>query len=43
MKSFVEVDQNSDFSIFNLPWGVFSTGNDQKRRIGVAIGDQSTP
>ena len=39
--SFLNIDPNCDFSIYNLPWGVFSTQNDPKRRIGVAIGDQS--
>ncbi len=40
LKSFIEVDPNSDFSIQNLPFGVFSTNSDQTPRIGVAIGDQ---
>ena len=40
MKSFVQVSENSDFTIYNLPWGVFSQ-NGASGRIGVAIGDQS--
>jgi fumarylacetoacetase len=32
------VDPNSDFSIHNLPFGIFSTPNSPKR-VGVAIGD----
>ena len=40
MKSFVPVSENSDFTIYNLPWGVFSR-NGASGRIGVAIGDQS--
>ncbi|KAG4074038.1 hypothetical protein HA402_014243 [Bradysia odoriphaga] len=39
MKSFVPVDSTSDFSIHNLPYGVFSDGSSDRRRIGVAIGD----
>ena len=34
----ISVDPASDFSIFNLPWGVFSAC-DGNRKIGVAIGD----
>ena len=36
--SWLNIDSNSDFSIQNLPMGVFSTPNHSKR-IGVAIGD----
>ncbi|XP_045065957.1 fumarylacetoacetase-like [Coregonus clupeaformis] len=38
--SFVKVDEKSDFSYHNLPYGVFSTPDNSKHRIGVAIGDQ---
>ncbi len=39
LTSWVSVPENSDFSIHNLPYGIFSVdGGD--RRIGVAIGDQ---
>ncbi|KAM9831874.1 fumarylacetoacetase [Neosynchiropus ocellatus] len=38
--SFVPVPANSDFSFHNLPYGVFSTADNPRRRIGVAIGDQ---
>ncbi|XP_061740169.1 fumarylacetoacetase [Nerophis ophidion] len=38
--SFIQVDTTCDFSIHNLPYGVFSTSEHAKRRIGVAIGDQ---
>ena len=34
----ISIDPASDFSIFNLPWGVFSA-SDGIRKIGVAIGD----
>ncbi|CAD5228466.1 unnamed protein product [Bursaphelenchus okinawaensis] len=40
MSSFIEVPAGSDFSIHNLPYGVFSTKNNPKKRIGVAIGEQ---
>lgn len=39
MKSFVEYTKNCQFPIENLPYGVFSTANDDTHRIGVAIGD----
>ncbi|MCZ2444162.1 MAG: fumarylacetoacetase [Flavobacteriales bacterium] len=38
MTTWVEVPENSDFSIYNLPYGIFSY-NDKKPRVGVAIGD----
>ncbi|KAK3751864.1 hypothetical protein QZH41_009675 [Actinostola sp. cb2023] len=37
--SFVEVTPESHFPIQNLPYGVFSTEDNSKHRIGVAIGD----
>lgn len=37
--SFIEVPEDHDFSIHNLPYGIFSTLNNRKRRPGVAIGD----
>ncbi|XP_067003237.1 fumarylacetoacetase [Anabrus simplex] len=40
MKSFVSYPEDSDFPIENLPYGVFSTEEDETPRIGVAIGDQ---
>jgi fumarylacetoacetase len=39
LRSFIDVDSNSDFPIQNLPYGVFSTGDVQAARAGVAIGD----
>ncbi|XP_069079093.1 fumarylacetoacetase [Pleurodeles waltl] len=36
--SFIDVAENSDFPIQNLPYGVFSTRDEPRRRIGVAIG-----
>ncbi|GAB5553565.1 MAG: fumarylacetoacetase [Saprospiraceae bacterium] len=39
LKSWLDIAPASDFSIYNLPFGIFSTANTQPR-IGVAIGDQ---
>ncbi|CAF0983816.1 unnamed protein product [Adineta steineri] len=36
--SFIEVNSDSDFPIQNLPYGIFSTKDNAKHRIGVAIG-----
>ncbi|CAF0761659.1 unnamed protein product [Didymodactylos carnosus] len=36
--SFIEVTQDSHFPIQNLPYGVFSTNDNSRHRIGVAIG-----
>jgi fumarylacetoacetase len=38
MKSWIKIDQNSDFSIYNLPFGIFSE-SDHIKKVGVAIGD----
>ncbi|XP_070586879.1 fumarylacetoacetase-like [Erythrolamprus reginae] len=35
-----KVDENSLFPIENLPYGIFSTEEEPRHRIGVAIGDQ---
>lgn len=39
LKSFINVAQDSDFPIQNLPYGVFSTSTDGERRVGVALGE----
>ncbi|SEB49439.1 fumarylacetoacetate hydrolase [Maribacter dokdonensis] len=39
LKTWVSVPHNSDFSIYNLPFGVFSVNDDQPRA-GIAIGAQ---
>ena len=39
MNSWLNVPSNSDFSIHNLPFGIYSTAT-QKPQVGVAIGDQ---
>jgi len=38
--SFIETAPNSHFPIQNLPYGIFSTADNPRHRIGVAIGDQ---
>jgi fumarylacetoacetase len=38
--SFVDVPAGSDFPIENLPYGVFTTAANNKKRIGVAIGEK---
>ncbi|XP_048375579.1 fumarylacetoacetase isoform X2 [Sphaerodactylus townsendi] len=38
--SFIHVDENSDFPLQNLPYGIFSTKDNPRHRIGVAIGNQ---
>mgnify|MGYP001037900341 FL=1 len=39
MQSWIKIDQHSDFSIYNIPFGIFSE-SDHIKRVGVAIGDQ---
>ena len=39
MHSWIKIDKNSDFSIYNLPFGIFSEA-DNIKRVGVAIGDE---
>ena len=36
--SWIPIVDNSDFTLDNLPYGVFSTADDPKHRIGVAVG-----
>ena len=38
MNTWIEIPKNSDFSIFNLPFGIFST-NKNSKRVGIAIGN----
>ncbi|MEO2143657.1 MAG: fumarylacetoacetase [Flavobacteriaceae bacterium] len=38
METWINVPNNSDFSIYNIPFGIFSTKN-SKKRVGIAIGD----
>ena len=37
MNCWINIDKNSDFSIHNLPFGIFSVNNGEKR-LGIAIG-----
>ena len=39
LRSFIDVDPASDFSIQNLPYGIFSTSASPTPRVGVAIGN----
>ncbi|MDF1694520.1 MAG: fumarylacetoacetase [Saprospiraceae bacterium] len=39
MNSWIEISEDSDFSIYNIPFGIFSVG-DSGKRMGIAIGDQ---
>ena len=39
MNTWLDIPQDSDFSIHNLPFGIYSTAK-QQPRVGVAIGDQ---
>ncbi|KAK6371289.1 hypothetical protein LTS17_009020 [Exophiala oligosperma] len=39
MASWIEIKEDSDFSLRNLPYGVFSTDGSKPPRIGIAIGD----
>ncbi len=38
LKSWVEIPENSDFTIYNLPYGIFQLPN-KKPRVGIAIGE----
>ncbi|MFD1132766.1 fumarylacetoacetase [Psychrobacter sanguinis] len=40
LTSFIDVAADSDFSIHNLPYGIFSETPEGRRRVGVAIGDK---
>ncbi|KAJ0174807.1 hypothetical protein K1T71_009915 [Dendrolimus kikuchii] len=39
MKSFIEYSSDTDFPIENLPYGVFTSAKNDRKHIGVAIGD----
>jgi|TARA_Y100000766_G_scaffold12528_1_gene9028 fumarylacetoacetase len=38
MKSWINIPKDSDFTIYNLPFGVFST-SEKSKRVGIAIGN----
>lgn len=40
MASWVHIPEESDFSLLNLPYGVFSTSTAAGPRIGIAIGNE---
>ncbi|CAG5079680.1 hypothetical protein CRYO30217_01012 [Parvicella tangerina] len=40
LSSWINVPENSDFPIQNLPFGIFSNYSSSNKRVGVAIGDQ---
>ena len=39
MQSFVEGTYESEFPLEHLPWGVFATQAEPRKRVGVALGD----
>ena len=39
MSCIVNIPQGCDFTLQNLPYGIFSTKGNDRHRIGVAIGD----
>jgi fumarylacetoacetase len=39
MNTWLDIAPDSDFSIHNIPFGIFTTPDHQKKRIGIAIGD----
>jgi fumarylacetoacetase len=39
LTSFLEIDSQSDFTMHNLPYGIFSETAQGEKRVGVAIGD----
>lgn len=39
IKSFINIKNNSDFSLENLPYGIFSESENQCHRVGVALGE----
>ncbi len=40
LKSWIEIPSNSDFTLHNLPYGIFSTDGDSEKRVGIAVGNQ---
>lgn len=39
MPTWLSIPENTDFSIHNLPFGIFSTAQNPTKRVGVAIGE----
>lgn len=40
LETYINVPKNSDFSIYNLPFGVYSIENQSLKKIGIAIGNE---
>lgn len=40
IETYINVPKNSDFSIYNLPFGVYSIENQSIKKIGIAIGNE---
>ena len=43
LKSFIEIPQDSDWTIHNIPFGIFSTLENTTPRPGTAIGEHVRP
>lgn len=39
IETWFDIPEDSDFTIYNLPYGIFSTKKNPKKRIGMAIGE----
>lgn len=39
MNSLIDIPNNSDFSMYNIPFGIFSTASDAQKRLATRIGD----
>ena len=39
LKSFISIDDKSDFPLNNLPYGIFKPNKEENGRVGVALGD----
>lgn len=39
MKSFIDIDPESDFSVYNIPFGIFKPSTNKKPRVCTAIGN----
>ena len=40
LETYINIPKNSDFSIYNLPFGVYSIENQSIKKIGIAIGNE---
>lgn len=39
INSYISIPKDSDFTIYNLPYGIYSLENEDTKRIGIAIGE----